>query len=441
VLSWGAAGAYFRSIPPLFEAKAALKTSDLNRAAALLHNPELRLAAGHLLTSKELESSEDAALSGSDRVLTGAIELRPLPAEGALEIAYRTTERSHAVEELTALVEAFMARQTVPAAAPDAAHARELEQEQTRLASELELQRTQLADLDERRSEEPRDEATRAVTLERVKTVSRVVAEARLARLEAEEQFVQIRDDLERRTPLDLILARLADGSARELVRTSLSQLKLASELEQQKTVRAQLAAVYGRRHPVLVKHNEQIDALARRITVPVTGEGLAAVEAGQREWLVSALTEQLAQCRLKEQDLQEQLELEQSVLSDQSHLDQERARVQSRLATLEQAQSELAERITAARQAPRPAPPAIFQHPWLTPDAVSPSLPVLLLIGTGVGLSLGLVLAGLLGRNLEQRQRGPGPAPATKSAAALRRASLQERRQLRLARLQQSQT
>lgn len=432
-VSWGLCAWYHQSRPTLYEARARLKVERPEEAVAQFASGELLVEAAQVLA--ERDRALDPAAAESTEELQGT--LRATPAEdGTLEVVYRTSERMQAVSVLSAILDAYLL-QGDEATSGNAARIQELEIAKRKCESELQFQQSQQREVEQKLAELKTNEVEQAVTLERVKTLSKALAEARLQRLELERDVLQVRRDLEEQLPLQILASRLPEGRIRETVQSLLQVDQLSAELAEKEAALEKMSGVFGRRHPQLQSQQEQIAELKRRLaglkTVPVPTDPAVC-----RDWLLEQLEASLAERRRFEQDLQDQLELEQETLVERASFERQHAAIVQKVALASHQLEAVTAQLEAENIRPQQRAQAIVQTPWLSPEPVGMGLGVVLILGSVAGAAGGWMFAWLI-----DQVKGTGGIDLERLTAHATTGSieplctLQERRAMRQARLQ----
>lgn len=315
-------------VQPPFEAAFAdakstsLAADDVDKPEELVFSPAVLSAAAHRLRQRQIEPFGRLAPQAASEKLAASLRLAMRADSPNIIVACTTADKDHAVTWLQAWTDAWLethcgpeqpTRQ--PAAKPldEAAVARRTNE----LRSELETQKELIASLEVELGG-PANEVTRdLVQQEKLKSLAAAVATATARRLEAENRYVQIRRDVESGIALTLILPRLPDGTAKQLVDEMLKLTRQEADETQLRAERNRLSKVYGLNHPRIVEldnrlaESEQSGLHRARMLQPSLKD---ADQRSPTQLLLESLAADLEQQRAVENDVQSQLEIERDV-------------------------------------------------------------------------------------------------------------------------------
>lgn len=385
--------------PTIYEARAGLVLPD-ERPVAAFRDPELIARARERLKQKWPAMS---AATGRQKTpaIAGKIDLTFQLEGNQLAVRYQTPNSKPAVEELNALLEQFLEDQKADVAARRQAEAdherRSLQLEGERIAAEQEKHLQVKDDLQYEVDQHAAQTAQQATSLEQIRTVSKALTYAKLSRVETEQHLRVVEQSLNEEKSLGMIVSKLPEGRVREFLQGILEQQRLQTELEQNRNMRAELAAIYGRQHPRLKEIDGKIALLAARqssASLPSTfteKEHLA-----QTSLILQTVQGFLQQARGYEEELRLQLEREQSLVDARSRVDRELEGLSGRMEQNRLRAEEIQTRLAQLNQQPPESPIVVTQSPWLLPQPISMKLETLLLISLGPGILLGLLFNAL---------------------------------------------
>lgn len=356
-----------------------------------------------------------------------------------LTLTYTTVQADDAVPVLTTIADAYLAFLHKNAPAAPATVSPPLESERTQLDRALAQQQSVVAECQQKLREQTLDDAKRALVLDKIKSLSQSLTEARRSRLEAEHRLQQAKKDLEAGVPVELLAARWPDGPAKSLAQEALTQIRLHRELKQQAATFVERSAVYGKNHPQMLDLQKKIDDLTARLTA-AEKQRPASAPLGMHEvdvhaLLLRSLESEHAEQQAAERDLQEQWQTEQTSLEKFAASQKGVEDAQRELARIQADRDRVSQQIAEAQKQQQSRTATLSESPVLTAEPVWPRIEYYLGGGPAAGLLLGMVLA----RLFRVRRRYEDARDATADVIPLEGdtpAKIQERRLARAVRL-----
>jgi hypothetical protein len=442
--------------PPLFEARVdvqpptdiAVADDGTESSAAvaeehseeLVFSPAVLSAAAQRLRQRQVAPFDRLDAASASDELSSSLRLDMRADSPNISVVCSSPDGDHALTRLQAWTDAWLETHCGPNTNADRKSAKP-EDESARIARAAELQEklnTARADVTalEQQLGGPANEVTRdLVQQEKLKSLAAAVATATARRLEAENRYVQIRRDVESGIALDLLLPRLPDGKAKQLVEAALARTRIAAEWDQLQTERRRLAQVYGSRHPRVIEMINQMIELQR--TAASQPNSSDEREATPTELLLRSLAADVQEQQAIEQDVQGQLELERDSQEERAHLV---AELRNAIKQATELQSEL-ERLTAPAVSPvtksvlAKAASVMIRPPELQPKPVR-SVRVSAIEGTASAFVAWLAFVGVARWLRRERNHEPRPVRRSTPIATIQPTPLQDRRAERMLRL-----
>ena len=443
LVAWIACGVYRRQTPPLTVVRAVLQVPSATDLGTLSQQPDIYQAA-----VKQLEADGDLYINfehqaGTPR-LSGkltATKLKSGPHPATLapqlstetwELSYRTPRPERALGELSALI-AVLEPRVAPASAKSATDDRAAAQlgqlETKRNALQVELEK-----LAPEAGAAVADPIQLANLKDRVQSLQRALTESQVKRLQLEEEWRLVEQEVGLNPRLEATVAKLSAGPVQEAVLQIDRQRKLSAELKRLNDTEQRLGNVYGDKHPKLVELRQKFE----QVLSDLGGWDQVLDENQVAERLRTSLEQLLALKLQHATDLETQLALEQQELAAVSQQTERRSALTTQL---EQLDRELAAtRPTAATGTVAGLSEfAVQQAPEVMAPHWSSHFAVLMALATAGGLIAG----GLLHRlrsNPSYRESDDSDPRATPAFTPLPETQLDlaQRRAVRQARLQQ---
>ena len=270
---------------------------------------------------------------------------------------------------------------------------------------------------------------------ESVQSLQRALSAARVQRLQLEEEWRLVEQEIGLNQRLDATAAKLSAGPIQEAVLQIDRQRKLSAELTRLNETERRLGNVYGEKHPKLVELRQKFE----RVLSDLGGWDHVLDESHVAERVQSSLAQLMELKQQQEADLETQCELEKQELGS---LTQQTERHAALTLQLEQLNRELAQATqSAAAVTQGMAAFAVQQNPEILPPHWSSNLAFLFAIATAGGVMAGMVWHRFLSHpvNPETDEPYSPPTAAAYIPAPETQLDLAQRRALRQARLQQA--
>ncbi|MDB5337805.1 MAG: hypothetical protein JWN70_3424, partial [Planctomycetaceae bacterium] len=327
LVAWVACGVYRRQVPPLTTARAVLQVPSATDLGTLCLRPDIfQAAVEHLESEGDIfitfeQQAGKPRLSG--KLIATKMKVAP-PASGTnpatstsqistetWELTYRSPNPERALGELSALITVLQHRvaptTTVKSPTDDRVDTQltQLEAKQYALQQELEK-------LDSEADADLADPVRLATMRDRVQSLQRALTESQVQRLQSEEEWRLVEQDIELQQRLDATVAKLSAGPVQEAVLHIEKQRKLSAELTRLNETERRLGNVYGDKHPKLIDLRQKFD----QILSELGGWDHVLDEGHVAERLQASLEQLLKLKQQHETDLETQLELEKQELS-----------------------------------------------------------------------------------------------------------------------------
>ncbi|WP_145424847.1 hypothetical protein [Symmachiella dynata] len=324
----------------------------------------------------------------------------------------------------------------------------QLKQDNQETQQQLQTSKTTIAATKHQMDEESLSETAQLASMERIKSFSAQIVEAKADRLDAENRYHEASQELETGSAVNLVAAQLSTGSAKEIVQAVMSHADLVDELQQLRQTEREYSQYYGARHPRMIEIQSKQAELLRQIDdLSETGSGIQQISTidqpdqnDRRALLLKTLAMDLRQKQTREDDLQDQWDLEQARIIRHSELQDrlQQAQLETEAAEkkLESIKAEIAT-TTAGHQAH-----AMILAPAATAtEPVSPSFWGHLLWGCLAAVAVGL-LSRWAFKDLKQGTASSSTplSSTTETAETSTQPPLYARRLMRLAKLNRNQ-
>jgi hypothetical protein len=451
LVAWVACGIYRRQVPPLTIARAVLQVPSATDLGTLCLRPEIyqsavqRLEAeGDIFITFE-QSAGKPQLSG--KLLATKVKSIP-PAKGSAasnsashvstetwELTYSTPRAERALGELAALV-----TELTPLVAPGTSGTAANDDRIDAQTAELETKRQALEQERDKLSTEANTEAadpTQVAALrDRVQALQRALTDAQVLRLQSEEEWRLVEQDIEAKQRLDAIIAKLSAGPVQEAVLQIEKQRKLSAELTRLNETERRLGNVYGDKHPKLVELRQKFD----QVLTELGGWDHVLDESHLAERVQSSLSELLKLKQQHETDLETQLELDQQELASLSQRAERRGDLSTQLEQLDLEIGKLRPAASASATAGLTGF-GVQQAPEILAPHWSSHFALLITAATLGGLISGRLLHRMWSNPVYLVDDEPIPPPAAASYFPIQETQLDlaQRRAMRQARLQQA--
>jgi uncharacterized protein involved in exopolysaccharide biosynthesis len=417
---------------------------DVENPEELVFSPAVLSAAAQRLRHRQIDPFDRLAPHAAAEELVAALRLAMRSDSPNIVVACTTADKDHAVIWLQAWTDAWLEIHCGPDQPTQQPAAKPLDEatisaRTAELRAELKTQQQTVESL-EKQLGGPASEVTRdLVQQEKLKSLAAAAATITARRLEAENRYVQIRRDVESGIALNLILPRLPDGTAKQLVDEMLKLSRLEAEETQLRAERNRLSKVYGLNHPRIVEldnrlaESDQIGPRKSRILAPVLKDG---DQHSAAQLLLESLAADLTEQQAVEKDVQNQLELERDVQEQRATVV---AQLRGSMKRTTELQNQL-DKLTAPPSAPATKSvlarsfTAVVRPPELLPKPVR-SVRLSLIESTATAFVAWLSFLGLA--NFRQRRiRATVPVRIAAQAGTIRPTPLRERRDERMLRL-----
>lgn len=451
LVAWVVCGIYRHQVPPLTVARAVLQVPSATDLGTLCLRPEIYQSA-----VQRLEAEGDIFItfeqSAGKSQLSGKLQANkvktPPPAKGSAptnpaspistetwELTYSTPRSERALGELAALV-----TELTPLVAPGASGTTANDDRMDTQIAELETKRQALEQEREKLSLDANAQAadpTQVAALrDRVRALQRALTDAQVLRLQSEEEWRLVEQEVGANQRLDATIAKLSAGPVQEAVLQIEKQRKLSAELTRLNETERRLGNVYGDKHPKLVELRQKFD----QVLTELGGWDHVLDESHLAERVQSSLSELLKLKQQHETDLETQLELDQLELASLSQLAERRGGLTTQLEQLDQELGKLRPSASANATAGLTGF-AVQQAPEILAPHWSSHLALLITAATLGGLISGRLLHRMWSNPVYLVDDEPTPLPATSSYVPIQETQLDlaHRRAMRQARLQQA--
>ncbi len=448
LIAWVGCGIYRRQVPPLTVARAVLQVPSATDLGTLCLQTEIEQAA-----VEQLEAEGDIFISFEQRAgkprLSGkltAIKVKVAPPKGeptpatpisteTWELTYRTPRSERALGELSALITVLQLR-VAPATVEKSPVDVRAENHLARLETKRQEFQQQLEDLAVEAGDSISDPTQLATLRDRVQALQKALTEAQVQRLQCEEEWRLVEQEVGQNPRLEATVAKLSAGPVQEAVLQIEKQRKLSTELRRLNETERRLGNVYGEKHPKLVELRLKFEQILSEL-----GGWDHVLDDGHVAERLQASLEQLFELkRQHETDLETQLELEKQELTG---LDQSTERRTALTAELAQVDQELtkAGQATTAGAAAGLTEFAVQQAPEIMAPHWSSHLALLISVATFGGLVAGGMLHRMRSNPVYREADEPPDPPAVSQYVPIQETPLDlaQRRALRQARLQQA--
>lgn len=444
ILPIGAGWLVHRADPPVYEAAAALliaagdERNDGNNTSAATSlalerdvlSPEVIAQSLDLLESRRITVSPDPVRLSLSDILLDRLHVDPPAAPGSQEVVvrYRTLVPDEAVGVLSAVLDAAVELSNSRSLTKELSES--IADDETELAqlNEAVTRQRGLVTAAERRVQElSAEDAAHRAQLEKIKSLGQAVADAHRIRIEAENRYQQAERDVAAGVPAELLAARLPAGELRNAVNQLFTREERRRELTERQQRLQQLAAVYGRNHPVLREVRARIEELNRDLsheTHPVEGTA----DLTREQLVLQALRGAWNEAQASEEDLQNELAAETAVVDDEQAAAQSLAEHRDELTFLETERARVQQRLDRRRRAVAASAASIARPAALNPEPVSPGPALSLSVGAALGT---LCCVGILWRAARRRRHEKERTGPRQSRASYRRFLSHEERQL----------
>ncbi len=448
IIAWVACGTYRRQVPPQTTVRAVLQVPSATDLGTLCQRSEtLQAAVDHLRAEGDIfitfDKTAQPRLSGK---LT-ANKLRTIPSAGTSgptpaaeistetwELSYRTPQSERALGELHAII-AVIQQLVVPASSEKSAVDERSDAQIAQLTKRQQALRQKL-DADSAETDSSSQGAIQLATRrECVQSLQRALTESRVQRLQSEEEWRLVEQEIGLKQRLDAVAAKLSAGPIQEAVLQIDRQRKLSAELTRLNDMERRLGNVYGEKHPKLMEVRQKFE----QILSDLGGWDHVLDEPHVAERLQTALAQLMHLKQQHEADLETQLELEQLELTSLTESTERRETLSSQL---EQIDRELTQATQATTGTARQASAfAVQQSPEVIPQHWSDNLAFLFAVTTAGGVILGMLLHRFRSNPVYYEPDEPHSPPSVAVYTPLPEAQLNlaQRRAMRQARLQQA--
>jgi len=384
--------------PPVYESRARLRFPG----KACLTDGRLGYSQTSSVPAAVLTSAIELLRSRGLAVLTGAAfdsDLETLRHQmsatidsqpGCEEVAlvYRTREPDEAEPVLRAVVDAWLQRHRRSAQRSSKVGVAIADFEKTDL--QYKTCKDKLLELRRELKSVSLDEANHAVALANVRTLGTAVAEARLARVECENRYMQVKRDLEAGLPIDVIASRIPSDAARTLLNKLLEHTKQQTELRHCAAEIELASAVYGPKHPRMVELKQKSSQLETSISQASLVQQTSGRATTPTELLLKSLESDLTERRQNETDLQNNLQLATASLERVARLREDVAEHEKSLEEFEGKRTALARHRDDLKEKQAALMPSVIDSPMLDLQPTSPCLRDHALAAGILGLVLG---------------------------------------------------
>jgi hypothetical protein len=318
-------------------------------------------------------------------------------------LRYRTREPDEAEPVLRAVVDAWLQRhrkavQRQAAVAVAAADFEKTDRQHHLCSGELAELRQELKSI-------RLDEASHAVAIANVRTHGTALAEARLARVEAENRYLQVKRDLDAGLPPDVVAARIPGDAARTLIDKLLKHSQQETELRQCAAEIQQASAVYGPKHPRMVELKQKNARLTTNLAQASVVQQAGGAAVSPAELLLKSLESELTERRQNETDLQHSLQQAKASLERIAELREAVAEHEKELQDLETKRTALARHRDELKEKQAAKMPSVIDSPTLDLRPATPCVRDHALAAGILGLALGGVGLLFLPRKPRRRQ------------------------------------
>lgn len=451
VVACGAVAAYRYRHPALTTTRAIVQVPSATDIGNLCLRPEVTTAAVAQLEAAgdlylTLEQTQNGSKLSGMLTATKLKSTAQIPGTGSnettsnekWELTYRTERPERALIELTALIE-VLRTQVTPAAHESTTADHQITERLTELTAKHQSLQAESQQMSGESPLDQSDASQVSAVRDRVQTLHRALAEARVLRLRAEDECRLVEQEVHSQQRLDAIATKLTQGPVQEAVLEIERQRKLSAELTRLNEAERKLGMVYGDKHPKLIELRQKFETLLTEL-----GGWDQILDASHVvERVQSSLGQVLDLQQQHEAALQTQIELEESAVIASAEAVERRTALTAQLKQVEQ-ELDGARKAQQAAESARTARWSVSQPAEVVDPHWTTSLAAWMAVAAAAGLGLGWVLNRAIspasGRYEERYDELPESAPVPSATIPPPEAQLDlaQRRALRQARLQQ---
>lgn len=236
------------------------------------------------------------------------------------------------------------------------------------------------------------------------------LVQARRASSDAAQRLAAARQDVEKKLPLEMIAARIADIPTRTRALQRLNQAKIKNDLSEQAALHQRWSAIYGRNHPRMAELRQHIESLEKQIGQISSDERQSEqssqdrvgqhVEHGQPAdgcvapaIVLTALENEAGSLKTAEQALETRLAAAQQRLQQQQELESRLGDARQELEFLQAEHGRLWKQIDSARRSETNALATVIEPPGLSQNAIAPQAGLQMAVACVSGMALCLLV------------------------------------------------
>ena len=450
LIAWVGCGVYRHQMPPLTVVRAVLQVPSATDLSTLCLQPDIYQAA-----VKQLEADGDIYITFENQSgkpqLSGKLtvaKLQVASSPGGLnapnptpqisteswELTYRTPRPERALGELSALI-AVLEPLIALASSAQPSTDKLADTQLTEVGTTRHALQQELDNLAPAAVAGVADPIQLVALQDRVQSLQRALTESQIQRLQFEEEWRLLEQELALNPRLEATAAKLSVGPVQEAVLQVDRQRKLSRELTRLNDTERRLGNIYGDKHPQLVELRQKFE----QVLAELGGWENVLNEQHAPQRLQASLEQLLKLKQRHETDLQTQLDLEQQDLSARSQSTERRIALTAQIQQLDRELAVATQRRSADVLSGASAF-AVQQAPEIVTPHWSGNLTVLMAIASAGGLIMGAMLHRLRSHPIysDQEETSPRSTPVF-APIPVTELDLAQRRAMRQARLQQA--